>query len=49
MDFHTLGSISKGYDNIFVIVDQLSKRHVSILTSKGTTTRTVTLLFYYYL
>lgn len=49
MDFHAPGSTSKGYDNIFVVVDRLSKRHVSLPTSKGATARTAASLFYRYL
>ena len=48
MDFHTPGSISKGYDNIFVMVDRLFKRHVSLPTTKNATARTAAGLFYRY-
>jgi hypothetical protein len=48
MDFHSPGSTSKGYDNIFVVVDRLSKRHVSLPTTKSATARTAAGLFYRY-
>jgi hypothetical protein len=48
MDFHSPRSTSKGYNNIFVIVDRLSKRHVSLLTTKNATARTTMGLFYCY-
>jgi len=49
MDFHAPGSVSKGYDNIFVVVDRLSKRYISLPTTKGATARTAASLFYRYL
>ncbi len=49
MDFHTPGSVSKGYDNIFVVVDRLSKRYASLPTNKSATARTAASLFYRYL
>jgi len=48
MDFHSPGSTSKGYDNIFVVVDRLSKRHISLPTTKNATARTAAGLFYRY-
>jgi hypothetical protein len=49
MDFHTPGSVSKGCDNIFVVVDRLSKRHVSLPTGKDATAKTAASLFYRYI
>ncbi len=49
MDFHAPGSVSKGYDNIFVVVDRLSKRHISLPTHKGATARSAASLFYRYI
>jgi hypothetical protein len=49
MDFHTPGSVSKGYDNIFVVVDRLSKRYISLPTTKNATARTAAGLFYRYI
>ena len=49
MDFHSPGSTSNGCDNVFVIVDRLSKRHVSLPTSKSATAKTAVLLYYRYI
>jgi hypothetical protein len=38
--------MSKGCDNIFVIVDRLSKWHISLPTSKDATAKTAASLFY---
>jgi len=48
MDFHSPSSTSKGYDNIFIVVDRLSKRHISLPTTKNATARTTAGLFYRY-
>jgi hypothetical protein len=49
MDFHSPGSTSNGCDNIFVVVDRLSKRHVSLPTSKNATAKTAASLYYRYI
>jgi transposase InsO family protein len=49
MDFHSPGSISNGYDNVFVVMDRLSKRHVSLPTSKSAIAKTVASLYYRYI
>jgi hypothetical protein len=49
MDFHSPGSTSNGCDNIFVVVDRLSKRHISLPTSKSATAKTAASLYYRYI
>jgi hypothetical protein len=49
MDFHEPGTTSDGYDNIFVVVDRLSKRHACLPTTKTATAKTAASLFYQYL
>jgi len=50
MDFHEPGCKDKhGYDNIFVVVDRLSKRHVSMPTYKTATAITAAKLYYQYI
>jgi hypothetical protein len=49
MDFHSPGSTSNGCDNIFVVVDRLSKRHISLPTSKNATAKTAASLYYRYI
>ena len=49
IDFHSLPKDRHGYDNVFMVVDQLGKRHFSLPYRKNINTKQAATLYYRYI